>query len=82
MKSAGVRESLIRAFNFAMLTREKRTGTLNNQETSMAKTNYSFEKRKRDLAKKKKKEDKRRRKLEKQNETPGEDTPTVNFGES
>jgi len=42
----------------------------------MAKTNYSFEKRKRDLAKKKKKEEKLARKMEKRaeksGETPGE----------
>ena len=52
----------------------------------MAKTNYSFEKRKRDLAKKKKKEDKRLRKLGNPKETPDEETtggetPRVNFGE-
>ena len=33
----------------------------------MAKTNYSFEKRQKELAKKKKKEEKKQRKLEKQN---------------
>ncbi len=48
----------------------------------MAKTNYSFEKRKRDLAKKKKKEEKRKRKLGLQNDTPGDDAPQTNFGES
>jgi len=34
----------------------------------LARTNYSFEKRKKELAKKKKKEEKRERKLEKQKE--------------
>ncbi|HKJ15704.1 MAG: hypothetical protein OES28_07300 [Desulfobulbaceae bacterium] len=33
----------------------------------MARTNYSFEKRQKELAKKKKKEEKRQRKLEKKN---------------
>jgi len=36
----------------------------------LARTNYSFEKRQKELAKKKKKEEKRQRKLEKKN--PGE----------
>ncbi|MBW2485044.1 MAG: hypothetical protein JRF05_06770 [Deltaproteobacteria bacterium] len=34
----------------------------------MARTNYSFEKRQKELAKKKKKEEKKKRRLEKQNE--------------
>jgi hypothetical protein len=34
----------------------------------LARTNYSFEKRQKELAKKKKKEDKKKRRLEKQNE--------------
>jgi len=38
----------------------------------MARPNYSFEKRKKELAKKKKKEEKRRRKFEKQNCIPSE----------
>ena len=38
----------------------------------MAKTNYSFEKRQKELAKKKKKEEKRQRKLEKQNSIAGD----------
>ncbi len=38
----------------------------------MAKPNYSFEKRKKELAKKKKKEEKKQRKLEKQNKPAGE----------
>ncbi len=38
----------------------------------MARTNYSFEKRQKELAKKKKKEEKRQRKLEKQNNSAGE----------
>ncbi len=37
----------------------------------MARTNYSFEKRQKELAKKKKKEEKRRRKLEKMNNSDG-----------
>ena len=37
----------------------------------MARTNYSFEKRQKELAKKKKKEEKRRRKLEKKNSPDG-----------
>ena len=38
----------------------------------MAKTNYSFEKRQKELAKKKKKEEKRQRKLEKNTSPDGE----------
>ncbi|MCK5226854.1 MAG: hypothetical protein KAK02_01545 [Desulfobulbaceae bacterium] len=38
----------------------------------MARTNYSFEKRQKELAKKKKKEEKKQRKLEKQNKSAGE----------
>jgi hypothetical protein len=34
----------------------------------LARTNYSFEKRQKELAKKKKKEDKKKRRLEKQND--------------
>ena len=42
----------------------------------MARTNYSFEKRQKELAKKKKKEEKRQRKLEKKNPTgENEDLP-------
>jgi hypothetical protein len=41
----------------------------------MAKPNYSFEKRQRDLAKKQKKEEKQQRKSEKQKELP-QDDPT------
>jgi hypothetical protein len=37
----------------------------------LAKTNYSFEKRQKELAKKKKKEEKRQRKLEKQKNAAG-----------
>jgi hypothetical protein len=37
----------------------------------LAKTNYSFEKRQKELAKKKKKEEKRQRKLDKNKENPG-----------
>jgi hypothetical protein len=42
----------------------------------MAKPNYSFEKRQREIAKKKKKEEKRRRKLEKSSE-PTADAETA-----
>jgi hypothetical protein len=38
----------------------------------MAKPNYTFEKRQRDLAKKKKKEEKRQKKMEARNELPPE----------
>jgi len=45
----------------------------------MAKPNYNFEKRRRELAKKKKQDEKRRRKLERTNDTPaarpGEPSP-------
>jgi hypothetical protein len=37
----------------------------------LARTNYSFEKRQKELAKKKKKEEKKQRRLEKQNEAAG-----------
>ena len=40
-----------------------------NKDRVLARTNYSFEKRQKELAKKKKKEEKRRRKLEKQKNT-------------
>ena len=40
----------------------------------MAKPNYQYEKRQRDLAKKKKQEEKKQRKLDKSN-TPSEETP-------
>lgn len=40
----------------------------------MARTNYSFEKRQKELAKKKKKEEKRQRKLEKKKDFPAEET--------
>ena len=43
------------------------------EECILAKTNYSYEKRQKELAKKKKKEEKRRRKQEKQNNTAGAD---------
>jgi hypothetical protein len=38
----------------------------------MARTNFSFEKRQKELAKKKKKEEKKQRKLEKQNHSAGD----------
>jgi len=38
----------------------------------LARTNYSFEKRQKELAKKKKKEEKKQRRLEKKNETTGD----------
>jgi hypothetical protein len=38
----------------------------------LAKTNYSFEKRQKELARKKKKEEKKQRRLEKQNDADGE----------
>ena len=41
----------------------------------MARTNYSFEKRQKELAKKKKKEEKRQRKLEKKN--PAEENEDI-----
>ena len=41
----------------------------------MAKTNYTFEKRQRDLAKKRKKEEKRQRKIGIQSEPPSEGPP-------
>jgi len=37
----------------------------------LARTNYSFEKRQKELARKKKKEEKKQRRLEKQNEAAG-----------
>jgi hypothetical protein len=44
----------------------------------MAKPNYSFAKRQRDIAKKKKKEDKLRRRAEAKKEKLGEDLPQSN----
>ena len=43
-----------------------------NKDGFLARTNYSFEKRQKELAKKKKKEEKKQRRLEKQNEAAGE----------
>ena len=43
-----------------------------NKERVLAKTNYSFAKRQKELAKKKKKEEKIQRKLEKQKNPAGE----------
>jgi len=48
----------------------------------MAKPNYAFEKRQRDLAKKKKKEEKRKRKAEAQGEQPTEDLPSISGDET
>ena len=42
------------------------------KDRTLAKTNYSFEKRQKELARKKKKEEKRQRKLEKQKNGAGE----------
>jgi len=41
----------------------------------MAKTNYSFEKRQKEIAKKKKQEEKRQRKIAPKDEQPQEDLP-------
>lgn len=53
----------------------------NREKTLARKTNYSYEKRQKELAKKKKKEEKRQRKLEKKkNQVVGEkttDTPDI-----
>ncbi len=48
----------------------------------MAKPNYQYEKRQKDIAKKKKQEEKRLRKLEKKNPQPGEnpEQPPVEGG--
>ncbi|HSK80693.1 MAG TPA: hypothetical protein VLQ45_29835 [Thermoanaerobaculia bacterium] len=49
----------------------------------MAKPNYSFEKRQKDIAKKKKQEEKRQRKLERERQNPdakGEPEPTGDAG--
>jgi hypothetical protein len=46
----------------------------------LAKPNYSFEKRQKELAKKKKKEEKRQQKLEKQ-KNPGEDKDSLGLPE-
>jgi hypothetical protein len=43
--------------------------------SKMAKPNYAFEKRQRDLAKKRKKEEKRLRKTDAKDEKPSEDPP-------
>jgi len=42
------------------------------KDRALARTNYSFEKRQKELAKKKKKEEKRQRKLERQKNSDGE----------
>jgi hypothetical protein len=43
-----------------------------HKDKILARTNYSFEKRQKELAKKKKKDEKRQRKLDKKNESVGE----------
>jgi len=43
-----------------------------NKDGFLARNNYSFEKRQKELARKKKKEEKKQRRLEKQNEAVGE----------
>jgi len=48
----------------------------------MARTNYSFEKRQKELAKKKKQEEKRQRKLASKEEQVQEDTPQTLAGEN
>jgi len=48
----------------------------------MARTNYSFEKRQKELAKKKKQEEKRQRKLAGKEEQTQEDSPQPIVGES
>lgn len=48
----------------------------------MAKPNYTYEKRQRDLAKKKKKEEKRQRKSGTQGERPPEDPPQPSADET
>jgi tmRNA-binding protein len=50
------------------------THTTCHKEAALAKPNYQFEKRQKDLAKKKKQEEKRQRKLDKSN-TPPAETP-------
>jgi hypothetical protein len=42
------------------------------KDRTLAKTNYSFEKRQKELARKKKKEEKKQRRLEKQHDPAGE----------
>jgi hypothetical protein len=46
-------------------------------EADLARNQYSFEKRRREIAKKKKKEEKRQRKLEKKNAAAGEGAETL-----
>jgi len=43
-----------------------------NKDRALIRTNYSYEKRQKELAKKKKKEEKRQRKLEKKKNSDGE----------
>jgi len=43
-----------------------------NEEIFLARTNYSFEKRQKELAKKKKKEAKKQRKIDKRNNSAGD----------
>lgn len=54
------------------------------EEGTLGKPNYQFEKRQKDLAKKKKAEEKKQRKAEKKNAQPGEDlnNPSPGGGES
>jgi hypothetical protein len=57
-----------------------RTINRNGEETTMAKPNYQFKKRQKELAKKKKKEEKRQRKLENkgvENDENQKDQPPV-----
>jgi hypothetical protein len=48
----------------------------------MAKTNYSFEKRQKEIAKKQKQEEKRQRKISQKGEQPQEDIPKPPADES
>ena len=56
-----------------VLLNSYRTGSINRERVLARKTNYSFEKRQKELAKKKKKEEKRLRKLEKKKNPAGEE---------
>ena len=57
-------------------------GETRAKESSMAKPNYSFEKRQRELAKKKKKEEKRQQKLKAKEEVEGgQDQPSPATGD-
>jgi hypothetical protein len=66
-----IAKTLHRAGSFSAPSLLRPTRSI-HKDRVMAKPNYSFQKRQKELAKKKKKEEKKQRKLERQNNSEGE----------